>query len=66
LPNKDKTTSVKESLETLNISQLKSLAKEHNIKVKGKVEKTLKDHVIPFGAFYGVGLRGRESLTPSG
>lgn len=43
LPNKDKTTSVKESLATLNISQLKSLAKEHRIQVKGKVEETFFD-----------------------
>lgn len=34
----DKTTSVKESLETLSINQLKSLTKKHHIKVNGKVE----------------------------
>ncbi len=36
---KDKTTSVKESLETLSINQLKTLAKKHHIKVNGKVEE---------------------------
>ncbi|MDO9517537.1 MAG: HNH endonuclease signature motif containing protein [Methanosarcinaceae archaeon] len=38
---KDKTTSLKEKLETLNISQLKSLAEKHYIKVKGTVEEDL-------------------------
>ena len=38
---KDKTTILKEKLETLNISQLKSLAEKHHIKVKGKVEENL-------------------------
>jgi len=36
---KDKTTGLKEKLETLNISQLKSLAEKNHIKVKGKVEE---------------------------
>lgn len=36
----DKNTSLKKSLETLSISQLKVLAKEHHIQVKGEVEET--------------------------
>jgi len=37
---KDKTTKLKDSLESLNMTQLKSLAKKHNIKVKGTVEES--------------------------
>jgi len=35
----DKTTTTKNSLDTLSVSQLKSLAEKHHIKVKGRVEE---------------------------
>ena len=39
----DKTTTMKGTLETLSINQLKSLAEKHHVKVKGSVEESLFD-----------------------
>ncbi len=39
----DPKTNLKESLQSLSVKQLKSLADKHNIKVKGKVVETLFD-----------------------
>lgn len=39
----DKSTTMKKSLDTLSVSQLKSLAEKHHIKVKGSVEESWGD-----------------------
>jgi hypothetical protein len=43
---KDTKATMKESLESLTVSQLKSLAKKHGVKVKGTVEEDLFDRTI--------------------